>query len=209
MNTIAERLRELRKQLELSQTDFGKKIGKNYHSVMRWELGKVLPPDNVIEHICTTFGINAEWLTKGIGDVFIGRTAGILRENENILYSGSRHTVIPVFEKLSEDFPDGCEKHICGQVSTSASTLPLFAVRAAADSAPPVLKDDVVIFTSETDDIDGKLCIIIDRFGTTSIRWYYKKENLIVSKRTEYPDISAFEVRIIGTVKEIIRKISF
>lgn len=206
MNSTADRLKELRKLLGLSQTDFGKKIGKNYHSVMRWELGKVLPPDNVIEHICSMFKTNTDWLKNGTGTPFENSSDNLLHEGEETGYNADNYTVIPIYADISDRYKNNAKT--CGQLSVSASEMPLSAVIAPADSAPPIMKDDIIVFAPDTENTDGKLCIVVGRYGEVSVRRHYKKENILASKRPEYPDIQASEAEIAGVVKEIIRKIS-
>ena len=63
---MKERIRKLRKLLELSQAEFAHKIGVNPSTVSVWERdGKV--PELKINEICRVYGINKEWLLTGKG----------------------------------------------------------------------------------------------------------------------------------------------
>ena len=65
-----ERIKELRKILELNQTDFGNRIGIKQGSVAAYESGARTPIDAVIISICREFGVNEEWLRSGEGEMF-------------------------------------------------------------------------------------------------------------------------------------------
>lgn len=71
MNT---RIRELRKTLQLNQTDFGERIGIKQTTVAGYESGARQPMDAVISSICKEFGVNEEWLRTGTGEMFIPKT---------------------------------------------------------------------------------------------------------------------------------------
>lgn len=204
--TLTERIKLLRNALKLSQTDFGKKLGKNYHSVMRWELGKVLPPANVIEHICSTFGVNALWLEKGIGEIFLYGESSSLGEKESVQYSDI--TEIPYFKQLPGDFSPYRDYSFAEHIKFPSSKSKMFAVSAPADCASPIMPGDIVIFSTDvTDNIDGKLCIIKNKYDECLIRWIHN--NMLVSKKTEYPDIALSDSIVIGIVDEIYRNIIF
>lgn len=64
---MKERIRQLRKELGLSQTEFGEKIGVKQVTVAGYETGTRKPLDAVIKAICTEFGVNKEWLLEGTG----------------------------------------------------------------------------------------------------------------------------------------------
>lgn len=66
-----ERIRELRKSLNMNQTDFGSKIGIKQGSVAGYESGARMPLDSVILSICREFGVNEKWLRTGEGEMFI------------------------------------------------------------------------------------------------------------------------------------------
>ena len=68
MNT---RIRELRKILKLTQTEFGNKIGLKPTSLSDIENGNCnITPRNIIS-ICSQFSVNEEWLRSGKGEMFI------------------------------------------------------------------------------------------------------------------------------------------
>ena len=66
-----ERLRKLRKTLDLTQQDFGNAIGVKGNTVAQWESGRNAPPDAVVMAICKEFKVNEKWLRTGEGEMFI------------------------------------------------------------------------------------------------------------------------------------------
>lgn len=67
-----ERIRKLRKTLELTQKEFANRIGIKQNTVATYEIGRSEPIDAVIALICREFNVNEEWLRTGIGTMFKG-----------------------------------------------------------------------------------------------------------------------------------------
>lgn len=65
-----ERIRGLRKALNLNQTEFGERIGVKQATVAGYENGSRQPIDAVITAICREFSVNEEWLRTGSGPMF-------------------------------------------------------------------------------------------------------------------------------------------
>lgn len=70
-----ERLKKLRKSLDLTQQEFADKIGIARGNIGAYEVGKNAPSDAVISLICKTdFSrgrVNENWLRTGEGDMFM------------------------------------------------------------------------------------------------------------------------------------------
>jgi len=67
---LNNRLRILRKGLNLTQEEFSKRIGIKRNTLANYEIGRNVPIDAVIFSICREFNINEEWLRTGQGDMF-------------------------------------------------------------------------------------------------------------------------------------------
>lgn len=72
-----ERLRKLRKTLNMSQTTFGKRVGLKQSTITGYETGNRIPLDSVILLICKEFNVNEEWLRSGKGDMFSSPQIGL------------------------------------------------------------------------------------------------------------------------------------
>ena len=63
-----ERIKKVRKDAGLNQTEFGEVIGATRAMITSYELGKVIPDAAKRMLICEKFNVNAEWLENG-GDL--------------------------------------------------------------------------------------------------------------------------------------------
>ena len=66
-----ERIKLLRKALELNQTDFGARIGVKQGTVAAYESGARVPLDSVVVSICRECGVSESWLRSGEGEMFL------------------------------------------------------------------------------------------------------------------------------------------
>lgn len=71
---MKERLRKLRKTLDLTQQEFADRIGSARDNIAGYETGRRNPSVAVISLICTKFNVNEEWLRTGNGEMFIELT---------------------------------------------------------------------------------------------------------------------------------------
>ena len=83
---MKERIKAIRKELNLTQTIFAEKIGSSQNVVANYEIGRRNPSASVINNICKTFGVNEEWLRTGEGEMFL-KTPDTLIEQLKEKYS--------------------------------------------------------------------------------------------------------------------------
>lgn len=65
-----ERIKKLRKALDLTQREFAERIGSSQNVLANYESGRRNPSNAVINNICKEFNINEEWLRYGTGEMF-------------------------------------------------------------------------------------------------------------------------------------------
>ena len=65
MSTINERFRQCREALEQSQESFAQKASRSRSEIKNIEYGKTTPKPEVINAICSAWGIREEWLLYG------------------------------------------------------------------------------------------------------------------------------------------------
>lgn len=84
---MSERLKKLRKALDLTQQEFADRLGIKRNTVAQYEIGRNEPIDAVIISICREFDVNEEWLRTGKGDMFLplDRNADIARLTKLLL----------------------------------------------------------------------------------------------------------------------------
>ena len=66
-----ERIKKLRRELDLTQQEFADKIGIKRGGIANYEVGRNEPTDSVISLICREFHVNEEWLRTGQGEMFL------------------------------------------------------------------------------------------------------------------------------------------
>lgn len=77
---MKERIKKIRKELNLTQQQFADRIGVKRGGIANYEIGRNEPTDSVISLICREFNIREKWLRTGNGDMFQQRT-----KNEELL----------------------------------------------------------------------------------------------------------------------------
>lgn len=78
---MKERLKKLRKTLELTQQEFADKLKVPRNTIGGYEVGKSNPSDAAVNNICNIFNVNEDWLRTGNGEMFIELTRDEQIEN--------------------------------------------------------------------------------------------------------------------------------
>lgn len=68
---VENRFKQLRAHLVLTQDHFAKKIGRTKAYISNVENGHSGMSRSTISSICSVFGVNAEWLLTGTGEMFL------------------------------------------------------------------------------------------------------------------------------------------
>lgn len=71
---LGERLKQLRKELGLTQSAFAERIGSVQNTVTGYESGRRNPSAPVVSLICREFSVNERWLRTGEGEMFAQAT---------------------------------------------------------------------------------------------------------------------------------------
>lgn len=88
------RLRTVRKALNMSQREFGEKLGVSRDVISNLEYNRVRPKELLIRHVCELFSVSEEWFRTGEGEMFLARP------NKNL------ESAIEIFQKLRPEFQD-------------------------------------------------------------------------------------------------------
>lgn len=70
MNEINKRIKLIRTYKKLTQSKFGEKLGVTRDVISNYESGRVNPKPLFINHLCTSFNINKNWLLNGTGNMY-------------------------------------------------------------------------------------------------------------------------------------------
>jgi len=87
--TVNERVKQLRKTLDLTMEKFGDRLGVKKNSISQIESGKNSLTEQMIKSICREFDVDEEWLRNGTGSMFIERT----RDEEIAKFIGTIQSV--------------------------------------------------------------------------------------------------------------------
>ena len=67
---MKERIKKIRKDLRMNQTEFGNEIGATQKMITTYETGVVVPDKTTRMLICSKFNVNEAWLETGEGDPY-------------------------------------------------------------------------------------------------------------------------------------------
>lgn len=117
-----ERIKKLRKSLDLTQQEFADRIGIKRGAIANYEVGRNIPTDSVVSLICREFNVNEEWLRNGTGEMFlpIDRNADIARLTKQLLDEESdsfKNRLISILSNLSVEewqYLEKRAKELCG-----------------------------------------------------------------------------------------------
>ncbi len=114
---MKERIKYIRKEIGLTQAEFGEKIGVKGNTVTNYETGLRNPTDAVIRSICREFDVNEEWLRNGTGEVFVQKSkdeqiAEMLADIQKEGDASFKHRLISALTRLNESDWDTLEKLI-------------------------------------------------------------------------------------------------
>lgn len=73
-----ERIKKLRKALDLTQQEFADKIGMKRNTIANYETNRNDPSNSVVTLICKTFNVNEEWLRNGKGEMFNAKSSAAM-----------------------------------------------------------------------------------------------------------------------------------
>ena len=117
-----ERLKKLRKALDLTQQEFADRIGSKRNTVAKYETEANTPSAAVVSLICREFNVNEDWLRDGFGDMFLptDRNADIAKLTKQLLNEESdsfKNRFVSMLANLTVEeweFLERKAKELCG-----------------------------------------------------------------------------------------------
>lgn len=107
---MKDRIRQLRKEVGLNQTDFGNRIGVKQTTIAGYETGAKNPMEAVVTSICREFNVNEDWLRTGEGEMFqqltekeklMKYTALLLKDTDSAVVSAIQALIV-TYEQLDD-----------------------------------------------------------------------------------------------------------
>lgn len=115
---MKDRLKKLRKELDLTQQAFANKIGMKQNTIAQYEMGRTTPSDAIVFSICREFNVNENWLRTGEGEMFeqmteqqkiLKYTALLLNDKDSVV-ANAIQTLIVTYEQLDDTSKATLEK---------------------------------------------------------------------------------------------------
>jgi transcriptional regulator with XRE-family HTH domain len=185
--TAGERIRLIRRTFGLTQAEFGKKIGRAWNTVNRWEAGERTIPDTVLRLISQVFGVSYEWLKTGRGEMWdrVKEEGLEFVGDEATLKDEKRVRVIPVKDDHMEP-------------TLQKGDFVVFELYTGNSSKVP----------------SGKIVVVQDKEGKLSVRRLMKVGGVIMltSDNPKYPPIPLEKIQeerlnIVGVAVMVFKKV--
>lgn len=130
---MKDRIRKLRKNLDLTQQEFADKVGVKRNTVAQYETGRNEPTATVLALICREFNVREEWLRDGTGEMFKDKPSSALNAlSEEYGLSNAAYVMIEKFVNLKPEAQETIFNYVrevaaafqSGEVSPSAPASP-------------------------------------------------------------------------------------
>ena len=99
---MKDRIKALRKQLNISQEVFGRRIGITGASVSRLESGENEPSPQTIIFICKEFDVSEDWLRNGVGEMFKASSSEAERLVKKYKFPDIVKKLLTVYEGMND-----------------------------------------------------------------------------------------------------------
>ena len=126
---MKDRIRKIRRDLDLTQQEFADRIGIKRNTIANYETGRNEPIDSVVSLICREFGVNEEWLRTGEGEMFeqiteqqklLKYTGMLLKDKDSAIVNAIQSFIVTyeqlddtskaTLEKIAQQFVDNLKK---------------------------------------------------------------------------------------------------
>lgn len=132
---MEKRIKELRKALGLTQSEFAEKVGLTRSSLQKLESGINGPSNSTLVAMCHTFGVSRSWLENGTGEMFVSEKAELTgRFADEYAKGGAFKIFVDVFLGLTDAQKDVINEIMDEYVRARAAAL-------QSGSAEPELLD--------------------------------------------------------------------
>lgn len=100
-----ERIRDLRKALNLTMEQFGTRIGVSKSTISNIENGNRDATEHMVKSICREFCVDYIWLTTGEGEMFVESDDDIMESIDHIMIGENEFhkNLFKIFARLDDD----------------------------------------------------------------------------------------------------------
>lgn len=96
-----DRIKDIRKALDMTQAEFAQRIGLKQNSLANIEIGRRNASNQLVTSICREFGVNLDYLLHGTGPMFAPKESTALDRIDQLLTGGNAF-VKAVFVELAD-----------------------------------------------------------------------------------------------------------
>ena len=142
VNTLNERIKKLRKGLDLTQQEFANRLGTTRNNIAGYEVGRRSPSEAVISLICKTFNVSETWLRTGEGEMFVPSPNGVLDElAQKYGLSVRGKVIVEKYLDLKPDVQEAVASYI-EEVAAAFSSAGTTAAPAFAPAHIPTIEEE-------------------------------------------------------------------
>lgn len=213
-----DRLVQLRKEFNLTQTEFAEKIGFSRTAISAWEIGRNEPSNEDTIKIADFFGVSVDYI---IGNSDSRKNYVTADEWNNTDEFGNPITRIHILGVVKAGYNYLAEENWIGTVDVEKSLVgngeDFFALKIHGDSMSPFLiENDIVVIKKQDDFENGDIVVAIINGDEATIKKGKKSENSILLQPLNnnyepliftYDEMKSIPVTIVGVVKQLKREI--
>ncbi|MBR2744909.1 MAG: helix-turn-helix domain-containing protein [Clostridia bacterium] len=199
------RIKMLREELGLSQSEFANKIGLTQQSISLYEKEDRKPSQDVLEALADFFHVSIDYL--------LGKTNTRNVQESNVMPMPDMPIKVPVIGKISAGLPLLAEENLEGYEFAPSSLIKdgfeYFYLKVSGDSMNLKFNDGDIVLVQKQDDLENDEIgvILVDSQDATVKKYKYENNLVILSPMSNNPvhvvqiynpkDIS---IKIIGKV---------
>jgi repressor LexA len=214
LKEIGERIRKVRRELNLKQEEMAKRIGMSRASFTRYENGEAVPSRKFLKLLEYEFGINPRWILKGEGEMFL--PSDYEKKKQELAKIGFPNIkYIPVIGYVSAGIPEREEWKIMDWIAVPESSRGNFALIVDGTSMEPLIPKRSIIIVYEISSPlelkDGDIVVVCIE-GEYVLKRFFLEEGKIIlrSENKNFKDIVIdprdFEIYIKGKVEALYLK---
>ena len=216
---IGDNIKKLREHLNLTQKEFGSKIGRSHQAIQKYESNETPVKQAMIMLISQTFNVNPDWLLNGTGEMFLDN-ASRQQEVSDIIS-------IPYYPEVSAAdgsgalvYDEDSVKHL--QISSAIINIStgdnVCLINATGNSMQPVIDDrDLLLVDLTHKDFIDEGIYVVRLENTLLVKRLQKIPNgiVLISDNPQYAPITLNsdnfnenDAAIIGKVISIIKNLN-